>query len=468
MADYSALDQFTSVEELASRKTELENEMKRMVDAKGVQPFSPEEGEAFASAKEERDEIDRRIKEYEARTEIVSSLGTRDRNVEKLSFQTSRPGATRTADIFDMTTVNRSSEEAYKADLHDRAKRAIEVSHWPNPESADHVERLVDYSDPNGEIAERILRTSSPVYHRAFGKMLVGKTRTPEEERALATSTNYAVPSTVDPTLVLTSNGVINPVRQIARVITITGNTWSGVSTAGVSAAYAAESATVADGSPTLSQPAANVEKAHAFIKYPIEVGEDWGALQAEMARLFADAKDTLESSKFLRGLGHGSNEPEGLLVGTSTGTVQTATASVMGVADIYSTMAALAPRWRARAVFAGSLGAYQRIRQLDTSGGASLWVQLQFGEPANLVGRPAYEWTEYSSSVTTGGASVLTFGDFNEFTIVDRVGLNVEPIPHLMAGGTLPTGERGLYAYWRNTSDVRTAAAFKTLTIKS
>jgi HK97 family phage major capsid protein len=325
---------------------------------------------------------------------------------------------------------------------------------------------MVEEVDSDGALALRILQTGSPVYKRAFGKLLANKPRTPEEERALATSTNYAVPYTVDPTVVLTSNGVINPVRQIARVIQITGNHWTGVASAGVSASYDAEAAEVSDDSPTLTQPAADVEKAQAFIKYPIEVGDDWGALQAEMARLLADAKDTLESSKFLTGLGHASNEPEGLLVG-ATGTVLTASASVMAVADIYSLIQALAPRWRSRAVFAGSLAAYHKIRQFDTQGGANLWVQLQFGEPGNLVGRPAYEWSDYSAAITTGGSSVLTFGDFNEFSIIDRVGMSVEVVPHIFAtANNRPSGERGLYAYWRNTSDVRTAGAFKTLKI--
>ena len=310
--------------------------------------------------------------------------------------------------------------------------------------------------------------TENPVYKRAFSKHLAQAPLTSEEARALSTATNYAVPAFVDPTVVLTSAGQINPVREIARVITITGNTWTGVASTGISAAFAAESTEVADNSPSLTQPTANVEKAQAFIQYPIEVGEDWGALEAEMARLFADGKDSLENSKFLSGLGHGSNEPEGLLVG-ATGTVQTASSSVVAVADLYSLREALSPRWRARASWVGNLAIMDKIRQLDTSGGASLWVQLRFGDPADLIGRPIYEWSAMSSSITTGGASVLTFGDFNEFTIVDRVGMNVEVVPHVFAtANNRPSGNRGLYAYWRNTSDVRTSTAFKTLVVKS
>jgi hypothetical protein len=47
---------------------------------------------------------------------------------------------------------------------------------------------------------------------------------------------------------------------------------------------------------------------------------------------------------------------------------------------------------------------------------------------------------------------------------VLDRIGLNVELIPNLFSS-LQPTGQRGLYAYWRNTSKVLSANAFATLT---
>ena len=462
------LDTLRSVEELSARRDEIEAEMTRMhVEADGA-PFDEEQGSRFADLSEERGEAERRIKELVARQQMIAGFAQREGNVERISFNTPRPGATRNENIYDLGNVPAGDKGV--DELRERALRAIDTA-FPT-ETRDRVANLVETNDSAGNVARRILTTSSPVYKRAFGKMLVGREHalTNEERTSLSTSGSaggYAVPSVVDPTVVLTSNGQINPVRQMARVITITGNTWTGISSAGVTASYDAELAEVSDDSPTFSQPSANVEKAQAFIQYSIEIDEDWGALQSEMAMLFADAKDSLESSKFLTGLGHSSNEPEGLLVG-ATGTVLTATASVMAVADLYSLVEALAPRWRARAQFAGSFAAYNKIRQFDSSGGASLWVQLGDGRPARLLGFGDFEWSQYSSAVGTPGSSVLTFGDFNEFTIVDRVGMNVEFIPHMFnTNANLPDGRRGLYAYWRNTSDVRTSAAFKTLKIR-
>ena len=61
----------------------------------------------------------------------------------------------------------------------------------------------------------------------------------------------------------------------------------------------------------------------------------------------------------------------------------------------------------------------------------------------------------------------MLTIGDFSHFLIVDRVGLNVEVIPHLFhTANNRPSGQRSLYAYWRNTSDVLAWQAFRTLKV--
>lgn len=48
-------------------------------------------------------------------------------------------------------------------------------------------------------------------------------------------------------------------------------------------------------------------------------------------------------------------------------------------------------------------------------------------------------------------------------FVIVDRFGLQIELIPHLF-GNHRPTGQRGLYMYFRNSSKVIDANAFRAL----
>ena len=481
--DLTDLNQLRSVEDLTAYQGDVKSRLADMnVEFDGL-PFTDEARDEYAGLKEQNTEIDARVAELKARKRDLEMINGREGNRESLSFNTNRPGAVRGDDIYDLSTVrsNLMDPSAANSELQDRALRSIEGSAFPSDRRAgvtqadlkERVEGLLDQSGSDGEIARRILLTGSPAYKRAFAKAIAGRARTRDEDEALSraaslttTAGGFAVPYTLDPTVILTNNGAINPIRQIANVITITGNTWNGVSSAGITASYDQEAAEVSDDTATIAQPTANVEMARAFVPFSIEIGEDWGSFQAEMSRLFSDAKDILESSKFLTGLGHASYEPEGLLVG-ATGTRVTATASVLAVADLYAVENDLAARWRSRASFVASKAAFQKIRQFDTGGGASLWTQLRFGDPADLLGYPAYEWSDMSAAVTTPTSSVLTFGDFNQFTIVDRVGMSVELVPHLFAtGANRPSGQRGLFAYWRNTSDVTVATAFKTIKI--
>jgi HK97 family phage major capsid protein len=82
----------------------------------------------------------------------------------------------------------------------------------------------------------------------------------------------------------------------------------------------------------------------------------------------------------------------------------------------------------------------------------------------SNLLGKPVYESTTMSATMTTGQL-IGVYGDWNYYVIVDRIGLTVETIPHLFdVTNNMPTGQRGLYAYWRNGAKVVDANAFRTL----
>jgi HK97 family phage major capsid protein len=84
-------------------------------------------------------------------------------------------------------------------------------------------------------------------------------------------------------------------------------------------------------------------------------------------------------------------------------------------------------------------------------------------GRAGMLLGYPAYQ-SSAMAAVTTTGSLFAIVGDFSRFVIVDRVGLNVEVLPHLLGANRRPTGQRGLYAFWRNGSKVINADAFRVL----
>lgn len=372
--------------------------------------------------------------------------------------------------------------------LKDNAKRAVEIGVFPH-ENADqakcqeHIEKLMvrfagdqeDTSGPVASLSRRILSTGSPVYGRAFGKLISNRPLNSEEQRALSltgASGGFAVPYTLDPTIIPTSNSTVNPMRALSRVETISGsNEWRGVTAGAITASRDAELSEVSDDAPTLAQPSLTVTKVAAFVPFSIEVGQDWGALQAEMAKLLQDAKDDEEATAFVTGVGTGTN-PEGVVVGT-TGTVAAGTAA-FAVAHLYALEEALAPRFRPRAAFIGNRAQYNRIRQFDTAGGAALWVYLREGlanqvpvpgnTGAQLLGYPANEASQMTSALTAA-SKILVFGDFRYYLIVDRIGMDIEIIPHLFGStNQRPTGQRGLYAHWRNFGKVLSSAAFKAL----
>jgi HK97 family phage major capsid protein len=234
-----------------------------------------------------------------------------------------------------------------------------------------------------------------------------------------------------------------------------------------------AEGTEATDNAPTLVQPSITVTKAHAFVPFSIEVSEDWDALQSEMARMIQQGKDEEEGSAFVIGVGT-TVFPQGVTVGTTT-TVAASTGLTVTAANVYALEAALPPRFRPNESFVANRGIYNVVRGIDTAGGAALWLYVSQGlvtqapTPGNtgatLLGRGAWEASAMQATVVNA-TKIMICGDFSYFKIVDRVGMNVEVVPHIFgATSRFPIGQRGLYAYWRNSSRVLSAAAFVALT---
>jgi HK97 family phage major capsid protein len=176
----------------------------------------------------------------------------------------------------------------------------------------------------------------------------MGQSLAADEQRALslgATTGGQAVPFTLDPTIIPTSNSVVNPARALARIETISGsNTWNGVSSGAITATRVAEATAATDNTPTMAAPTATVTKAHAFVPFSIEVDQDWSALEAEMGKLFQDAKDDDEGTQFVTGAGT-TVFPQGFVTGTTT-TVAAASGLTITAANVYALEAALPPRF--------------------------------------------------------------------------------------------------------------------------
>jgi HK97 family phage major capsid protein len=349
-----------------------------------------------------------------------------------------------------------------------------------NNERAGVIEKMLRTTDRDGLEARYLTAVSSPAYYSAFFKAMPDPSRghlafTPEEgeamrvvrqienERALSDGTGsaggFGLPITIDPSIVLTNAGVLNPIRELARVETISTYTWRGVSSDGIVTGFGPEASEASDNSPALVQPTITTARGFAFIPFSIEVGMDYPGLQEELITLLSDAKNVLEGSKFL--LGSGVNEPGGILnIGGTGGLVQansrvlTATIATVAYGDFWTIKQAIPVRFLATSTVVWNPITGDTAYQLSPAGSVTLALLMPEGRNGPIAGIPASQLSTLATGAVTGTKIALA-GDFKKgFLITDRLGMAVELIPHLFGPAQrFPTGSRGLYMYWRTGS---------------
>ena len=379
-------------------------------------------------------------------------------------------------DPFDLSDIRLG---APAGEVRSKALRAVETMDGLTDADREKIEGIVRTVGNGRETAERVLLTSSPAYRTGFMKVASGRPELVENDerqalsRAAALSGSaggYAVPTPLDTTMIDTKAHSTNPFRQISRVVQTTANTWTGVSTAGVTASWDAEAAEVSDDAPTLSAPSITCYKGQAFVPFSVEIEGDWAAIESDLRDMLMLAKDDLEGAAFATGSG---SAPQGIVTAVVAGsqTVAPATAETFAIADVYAVESALEARYRRRASWVANKTWYNKIRQFDTSGGAGLWERIGAAQPAQLLGYPAYESSDMDSVLPDAAATAnnygLVFGDFNNYVIADRVGMSIELVPHLLhTSNNLPKGQRGFLAWWRVGADSVNDSAFKVLSI--
>lgn len=316
--------------------------------------------------------------------------------------------------------------------------------------------------------AQHMLLTGSEAYSEMFTKYMLSPNDNAQRAALSLTNANggYLVPFTLDPTIILTNTGSANPYRQISNVKRTATNTWNGVASTGMNAAWLAEAGVVADASPTFSNIVITPQKASAWVFGSYEILED-SDFETELPGLLADAKDRLEEAAFATGTGTG--QPKGVVTAATTVyTTADTTGHTVAVADVYGIQAALPARFRRNASWVASISAINRFRQLDTAGGSSYWTNLGQGQPERLLGGGIFESTTVAAYVGGAGAAgslVAVYGDFQQYAIVDRIGMSVmyEPMVKDQATGR-PTGQGGWFAFWRVGADALVPGAFRTL----
>jgi HK97 family phage major capsid protein len=419
------------------------------------------------------------IEELEARAATIAAIAGVGQSTERSSFPV--PNVQRSPeDVFDMQAYRRRVESVDDLPMAyiEGAKRALDIASFPTLDKDKAQERITNLMGPGlmqgdpGDVAKRILATGSARYMRAHGKYLArGRDAlTTEELRSLQSGSDadggYALPFTIDPTFILTTDGAANPIRDIGRVVPITTKSWQPVTTAGISASYNTEVAAATDTAPQFADGEIVPLTVKALVKFTAAYAEDFGlaSLQGEVGRLIQDAKDALEANKFITGQGTAANpdEPEGIIWKLDDDGTSLVPSNAFDRDALDDVSGDLGERFQTPAVFVGHRKIMQKARALGSAGepGNSIYDPLA----RTLLGYPA-RISSYMDDTTTAGDEPLVIGDFSRyFVIVDRIGLSTEFIPNMFDSSGDPTGERGILARWRNTTKVLSVNAFRLL----
>jgi HK97 family phage major capsid protein len=389
-------------------------------------------------------------------------------------------GVSHKRDPYDALVAVRSMTLA-PGEMMSRGCDAVEQAPgWVSDASKEHATALIQRSGKRqgAMIARHMLVTGSPEYYSAFEEYMQDPTNLQRASLSLTSANGgYLVPFTLDPSVILTNSGSINPYRQIATVKTTATNTWNGVASAGMNAAWLAEGIEVGDNSPTFSNIVITPQKASAWVFGSYEILED-SDFATEVPMLLGDAKDRLEENAFA--VGTGSGQPKGIFVAATTTVTSgaagpngtpaagaTGTSGLWSVNDLYNTQAALPPRFRTNAAWVTSLNAINIARGFDTAGGSSYWTNLGQGSPERVLGGNIYESTSTPTYALTAATKLAVYGDFSQYAIVDRIGMSVMYEPMVKGATFRPTGSGGWFAFWRVGADALIPGAFRTLVAK-
>jgi HK97 family phage major capsid protein len=426
------------------------------------------------------------VEEVRSLTERVKVIEERDTVRNEIRNRIAQGKVTVEAPHFTPPTDNpygASVDSADRTELRGRALKAVEKGskYELDDKSKERITTLVEQHDGrNSPIAKRVLLTGSDEYKSAFAKVITGQqlALSPEESAAFSRAMSltdgaggFAVPFPIDPTLIFVGSGSISPFREVARVIpNWTTDTWQGLASTQLSASFDAEAAEVSDDTTTFTQPAITVRTARAFVPASFEIAGDYPNLVGDLTELFADAKMVLEDTVFATG-SSGANQPIGIvtaLTGTSS-VVTSAATDVFAAADVYNVSEALPPRFRSaasRVAYLSNLSIYHDIRQFGTAGNPGPFLTEPNAD--TVLGRPWLEASAMDGTITAAADNyVLVVGDWRNYVIVDRVGFNIEFVPHMFAtANNLPSGQRGWLAWWRVGADSVNDNAFRILNV--
>jgi len=457
------------LEEIAARQAEIREKLAALEEAAEPEGDEAERAQVLADRTAEVDQLLAEWDRLEAERQPLQERADRMARIRGAAVAPTSRERTGAPTLISRASPYEGAEQIRAGlvppdDLIARARTAVEEApRHLDDAGREHVTRMLDAEGRQAALlARHMLLTGSPEYHADFEEYIRtrGAYMGPALRAALSLSPDSQggalVPFTLDPTIILTNIGIVDPIRPLATVRQIVTDTWHGVTSAGVTAQWLAENTAAADATPTFAQPSIATHKAFAWVFGSYEALADTG-FAGELARLLADAKGRLDGAAFATG--SGSGQPRGVVtaaVATTASRVPTAAASTISTADIYSMSDAATPRHAPNSVWLANKSVYNKIRQLSTnSSGGAFWASMGVGRPSELIGAPTYEASSMDSYAANTTSTPLVLADLQSYYIIDRVGMTVQYNPMVMDTTTgTPTGQAGWAAYWRVGGD--------------
>ena len=459
-----------NIEILRARAEEIEAEFRSIDSEAGERSLNDEEQVRWDELDAELKQVREDIAEGEAEAARAARVAE-----SRAKWGSLQVGVSRQDPFENLEAVKRMSDD--DPALIDRALSAVEKSEYRrlsyavSDEARENATRMIERVPG---VARMAMATGSPEYMSAFRswvKALGAPVYSAEEAAAVRaslslTSANggYALPFLLDPTLIHTGAATKNPVRMIARVESGTQDTWHGVTVSNVTTAWKAEGSAFTDGSPTTGGVTIDAAMLTAYVTGSFEIFQDSNLL-AQLPGLIGESIDYAESAAFISG--SGSNAPKGVITAVSgtAGSLVTVTTrgsfTAASIADTIALVNALATRYEDSASWVLNKAIYRTIEQQMVGTGAVKAIEMTNGK--ELFDLPVVR-SSTMVSATTSGNHIAVLGDFSQYIVYDRLGVNVEFIPNVVDGSGVPTGQRGLVAYKRVGGDVSDVDAFRLL----
>lgn len=244
----------------------------------------------------------------------------------------------------------------------------------------------------------------------------------------------------------------MDPVRQLATVITTRSDRNIPLETDDGDFAYIAEEGSYTEDDPAFGRVVLSAFKSGGIVKVSEELLQDaFFNLETYLLGLASRRFNRLEETNFAGG--NGSSKPLGLFATTAVGGVSVTgyQGAVSGTAvitgdDLIETFHALGRSYRANASWLTSDAMVKMIRKLKDGENNYIWQPgLQAGQPDRIFNRPVY--VSEGATAPAAAAKSIIFGDISYYYIGDRLGMTMQRLGELFAA----TGQVGFKFTKRN-----------------